>query len=239
MNPEEINPELTKDFVSSIEEKSETGVYRVEVGVGDRKIPIDVFPTVFPPKSDYSASSKSVFETFGNLDGLEVADIGSGSGIESIVAILAGAKHVDASDINEQAVLCTRHNVVLNKLQPKIDAFMSDLFENFPNKKYDLIIANLPIVNYSTEDSPINKALYDSDFEIHKRLFLKAKDFLSDIGLLTFTHANLQSAKTSDPNYDFGVIEDLIGGFGYEIKEKVEKDDLGYRWINYKIKPKK
>ena len=58
------NPELTRNFVDFIKEKSETGTYQVEVKVGDRTIPIDVFPTVFPPRSDYSVSSKSVFETF-------------------------------------------------------------------------------------------------------------------------------------------------------------------------------
>src|SRR3989338_7408601 len=118
--PEDINPEITKNFIDFIKEKSETGPYRVEVRVGDKVVPIDVFPTVFPPRSDYSVSSKSVFETFGNLKGLEVADIGSGSGIESIVAVIAGASHVDAADINQQAVDCSKHNVEMNGLQNSI-----------------------------------------------------------------------------------------------------------------------
>ena len=80
--------------------------------------------------------SKSVFETFGNLQGLEIADIGSGSGIESIVAVMAGAKHVDAADVNQQAVECSKHNVELNGLQESIQVFYSDLFKNFPKKKY-------------------------------------------------------------------------------------------------------
>lgn len=116
IRPENINPELTRGFVKFIEGKSVLGEYRVEVNVGENVIPIDVFPTVFPPRSDYSVSSKSVFETFGNLQGLEVADIGSGSGIESIVAVLAGAKHVDAADINQQAVDCSKHNVEMSSL---------------------------------------------------------------------------------------------------------------------------
>ena len=61
--PENINPELTRNFVNFIKEKSESGKYRVEVIIGDRRVPIDVFPTGFPPRSDYSVSSKSVFET--------------------------------------------------------------------------------------------------------------------------------------------------------------------------------
>jgi len=137
--PESINPEITRNFVNFIKEKSETGQYRVEVKVGDRVFPIDVFPTVFPPSSDYSASSKSLFETFNNLQGLEVADIGSGSGIESIVAVMTGANHVDAVDINQQAVDCSKHNIELNGLQNSIDVFYSDLFLNFPKKKYNYV----------------------------------------------------------------------------------------------------
>lgn len=237
--PENINPELTKNFVSFIKEKYESGPYRVEVKIGEKVIPIDVFPTVFPPRSDYSVSSKSVFETFGNLEGLEIADIGSGSGIESIVASMAGANHVDAADISQQAVDCSKHNVEINGLQDRIEVFYSDLFQNFPQKKYHLIIANLPIVNFDAGDHPINNALYDKDFEIHKRLFAEAKNFLAEDGQITFTHANLQSAKTANPDYDFQTLERLIDECGYEITERVGRDDLGYKWINYKIKLRK
>ena len=237
--PENINPELTRNFVNFIKEKSEAGPYKVEVKVGDKVVLIDVFPTVFPPRSDYSVSSKSVFETFGNLQGLEVADIGSGSGVESIVAAMAGANHVDAADINQQAVDCSKHNVEMNGLQNSIEVFYSDLFSNFPAKKYNLIIANLPIVNFDAGDNPINQALYDKGFEIHKRLFMQAKEFLTEDGIITFTHANLQSAKTASPDYDFVVLEKLLNEYGYEIVEKAERDDLNYKWINYKIKLRK
>ncbi len=234
--PENINPELTRNFVDFIKEKSEAGTYRVEVRVCDKIILIDVFPTVFPPKSDYSVSSKSVFDTFGDLHGLEVADIGSGSGIESIVAILAGARHVDAVDINRQAVDCTKHNVEINSLKNNIAVFYSDLFENFPKKKYDLIIANLPIVNFDSENGPIHNALYDKGFKLHERLFQEAKKFLTENGIITLTHANLQSAKTENPNYDFIALEKLIKKCGYDIVEKTERSDINYQWINYKIK---
>jgi methylase of polypeptide subunit release factors len=127
----------------------------------------------------------------------------------------------------------------MNGLQNSVEVFYSDLFHNFPKKKYDLIIANLPIVNFDAGDSPINNALYDKGFEIHERLFAEAKEFLTENGVITFTHANLQSAKTANPNYDFIVLEKLIDACGYEIAEKVEREDLTYKWINYRIKLKK
>ncbi len=232
---EPINPELTKNFVRFMEDTSKGGIYRVGVQIGDKVLPIDVFPTVFPPKSDYSASSKSVFEAFGNLKGLEVADIGSGSGIEAIVAKLAGATHVDAVDISPAAVECTRHNVVIHELTVGITVYHSDLFKSLPREKYDLIIANLPIVNFSAHHNAINDALYDAGLKMHKRLLVEAKSFLKERGVITFTHANLQSKGTSVPDYDFVLLEKIIHTHGYKIKAKSEHDALGYQWINYKI----
>ena len=58
-------------------------------------------------------------------------------------------------------------------------------------------------------------------------------------GIITFTYANLQSAKTEKPDYDFEVLEKLIEEYGYDVIEKVETEDIGYKWINYKIKLKK
>ncbi|HRY31321.1 MAG TPA: methyltransferase [Candidatus Paceibacterota bacterium] len=234
--PEKIDPENTRRFVRDILEKGEKGIYRVEVKVGDKVIPIDVYPEVFPPKSDYSASSRSLFEAFGDLKDLDVIDIGSGSGIESIVASLAGAKHVDATDISSNAVECTKHNVELNGLSEKITILGGDLFSAFPDKRYDLIIANLPIVDFKPEvDSIIVEALYDPNLDLHKRLFEEAKRHLNKNGAVTFTHSNLQSRDTENPNRDFEILEEIIASYGYKIIEKKESEAMGFRWINYKI----
>ena len=83
-----INPELTQNFIKDSLEKAEKGIYRVEVKIGDKNIPIDVYPEVFPPKSNYSVSSKSVYEAFGNLEGMVIADIGTGTGIEFMIQTL-------------------------------------------------------------------------------------------------------------------------------------------------------
>jgi methylase of polypeptide subunit release factors len=234
---EHINPKLTQAFVKDAIEKGKEGAYRVEVKIGDRAIPIDVYPEVFPPKSDYSVSSRSVFETFGDLSGLEVADIGSGSGIESIVAALAGAMHVDAADISSIAVACTEHNISLNNLRDKISVFKGDLFSALPHKRYDLIIANLPIVDYKPEkQSDITGALYDPGLQLHKRLLSEAKEFLKENGSITFTHANLQSKDTDNSGKDFESVEKLFTTYRYEVVERKESEALGYNWINYKIK---
>lgn len=232
---EKINPKHTQELLSFLKNKSKDGVYRVSLNIGDKIVPIDVFPSVFPP--DYTPSSKSVFEAFGNLSDLEVADIGCGTGVQSIVASLAGAKHVDSADINMEAIKCTEHNVLLNGLQNKISTFYSDLFSEFPsNKKYHLIIANLPFVNFDGGDDLIDQALYDNNFTVHKRFLDDARDFLHNDGIITLPHANLQSAGTSQPRYDFEVLEKMMTEYGYKIVTKQERNERGFIWINYKIK---
>lgn len=234
---EKVNPELTQGFVKDALKKAEQGLYSVKVRVGDKDIPIDVFPEVFPPKSDYSVSSRSVFEAFGNLENIEVADVGSGTGIAAIVSAFAGATHIDATDINRVAVECTQHNVQQNGLTDKISVYQGDLFSALPKKKYGLIIANLPIVDFKPEnESGITTALYDPGFEIHKRLLQEAKGYLAENGALILTHANLQSGKTDNPGRDFDVLEHMISENGYEVIEKKLLEALGYTWVNYKIR---
>lgn len=235
---DKINPDNTQRFIKYIQEKAKNGIYRVDVKIGERIVPIDVYPNVFPPKSDYSASSKSVYEAFGDLSNKEVADIGSGSGIESIIAVLAGAKHVDAVDIVPDAVECARHNTQLNQMRDKIAVYQGNLFSGLPkNKKYDFVIANLPFVDFNPEEkSAITKALYDPDLDIHKRFLEQAKMYLSEDGVISVPYANLQSAKSENPDRDFQILEELIKQYGYEIIERVEKEEVGFKWINYKIR---
>lgn len=231
-----INPKLTQEFVKDLQSKN--SVYRVNVDFKGESIPIDVYPTVFPPKSDYSVSSKTLYTNLGNLKNKKVLDIGCGSGIESIIAAKLGAKKVDAVDVNDIAIDCTEHNIRLNSLEDIVSAFFSDIFSNIHSKDYDVVIANLPIVNFDAEDNRINNALYDNNFELHRRLFEEVGDYMKEDGFLTFTHANLQSMGSDNPLEDFEDIEELISKYNLEIMDKVSYEDMGYNWVNYKIKTK-
>ena len=79
-----------------------------------------------------------------------VLDLGCGSGILSIAALILGAERVDAVDIDPNAVKVATRNVSLNKFQGKFRAETGDILDrnrNFPsiilNEKYDIIIANI------------------------------------------------------------------------------------------------
>ena len=75
-----------------------------------------------------------------DLDGLDILDIGCGSGILSILAKKLGAKNVDACDIDEIAIESAKENSRINNVE--INPFLSNLFSNVEGK-YDIIFANI------------------------------------------------------------------------------------------------
>lgn len=77
-----------------------------------------------------------------NPKGLEVIDIGTGSGILSIAAAKIGAKSVIATDSDPIAVKVAKDNFKLNSVSKNIDILCADLFSSTA-KRFDLIIANI------------------------------------------------------------------------------------------------
>ncbi len=82
--------------------------------------------------------------------GMNVLDMGCGSGILGIGAALMGAKHIDAVDIDMVATRIAAENAEKNKVSSDVmEVFcgnvLSDdsLWNFFAEKKYDLILANI------------------------------------------------------------------------------------------------
>ena len=207
-----------------IKAKAKKGPYQIKLN----GVLIDVFPYIFPPSSPFSESTHTVYDELGHLKGKNVLDIGTGTGIQAIQAVLAGAEKVDAVDIYEGAVECARHNFKLNCLEKKIKVWKSDLFSNVPRKQYDLIIANLPIVDIEEEDLRLH-SLFDPGFKYHERLFQEAPAYLAKDGSIILCHADLQSR-------GFERLETLATNHGYTFKVKQAIKSLGYEWRNYEFK---
>ena len=76
-----------------------------------------------------------------DLSGKRCLDLGCGSGILSILMSKLGAKEVTACDIDEDALIASRENIDLNKVD-NIEVFYSDLFSEVKGT-YDFISANI------------------------------------------------------------------------------------------------
>lgn len=76
-----------------------------------------------------------------NLDGFKVVDYGCGSGILGIAALLLGADHVTAVDIDLQALQASKDNLARNKLsEDRLNVYLP---EKTPEVEGDLIVANI------------------------------------------------------------------------------------------------
>ncbi|MGC8572103.1 MAG: HemK2/MTQ2 family protein methyltransferase [Candidatus Micrarchaeia archaeon] len=111
-----------------------------------KNIKLNICKDVYEPREDSFMLAEAVEEhAYGR-----VLDLGSGSGIQGIVAAKKNCI-VDFADIDENALKCSKLNAELNII--KAEFIKSDLFSNI-NKHYDTIIFNppyLPSINSKNE----------------------------------------------------------------------------------------
>jgi len=70
-------------------------------------------------------------------------DAGTGTGILAVAGAKLGIKTIDAFDNEPQAVAAAKENAEKNQVADKISVFQQDLFFYAPERKYDIVIANI------------------------------------------------------------------------------------------------
>ena len=111
------------------------------------------------------------------LPGKEFLELGAGSGLLSIYAAKKNAV-VTATDINPVAVKYLHRNAEKNEVA--MDIIHSDLFENVPDKKFDMVVINPP---YYKKDpvSNLDHAWYcGENGEFFQRLFNELGGYIHD-----------------------------------------------------------
>lgn len=94
----------------------------------------------FPP----STASLLLANNFKIKKGEMVCDIGTGCGIQAIVAAKLCAKKVYASEINPYDCDVAIKNLELNKVKEIISVYHGNLLEPFTGLRFNVIITNLP-----------------------------------------------------------------------------------------------
>jgi len=150
-------------------------------------------------------------------------DMGSGSGILSIfMAKKDKVKKVYASDIDEDFLLISKVNFLINRVYEKISIIKSNLFEKIPKIKFDFIAFNPPYLP-KDEYVGINKKIDmwtiggEKGIEIAKKFLKEAYNYLKPKGkilLITSSYSNIKKLLENFREYKKVVLEEVyLGNF--------------------------
>jgi len=192
---------------------------------------------VLVPRSPIAELIENQFAPWVDADGVEnILDLCSGSGC---IAIACGQYFPDAlisaGDISADCIEVAEIN--REKLQQENVAFyQSDLLENIPDKKYDIIVSNPPYVDAEDFDEIPSEFLAEpklglvsgeDGLDLTRRLLSRASDYLSDKGILVVEVGNSAAAlEEAYPKVAFTWIEFERGGHGVFILTKQQLDQI-------------
>ncbi|MCA9459950.1 MAG: tRNA (adenine(22)-N(1))-methyltransferase TrmK [Nanoarchaeota archaeon] len=193
---------ITLDFINHIQ----NGEKRVATFLGHNII---IHNNVFPVDSPFSFSSKVTAKNIPKNSKL-VLDIGTGTGVQAIVAAKNGAKKVIAIDIDDNSLINAKENISYHNLNKIIELRKSNLFDNIKkDEKFDLIISQLPFADINYE-SKVSHFLFDNNFELHDRLLKNAKNHLNTNGKILIPSGEVANEKKLIElirKYDYKILE--------------------------------
>jgi release factor glutamine methyltransferase len=212
---------ITLNFIKDIQTREK----RVADFLG---IKIIIHKNVFPVDSPFSFSSKITAKRIPENAGI-ILDVGTGTGVQAIIAAEKGAKKVLAIDIDDNSLKNTKENVGFHKLEKIIEVRKSDLFVNIKkNEKFDLIISQLPFADVDYK-APVGHFLFDADFKLHERLLKDAKNHLTENGKIFIPSGDVANEKR---------LIELIHQYDYDILSVDEEIFQNLKWKLYTLKLK-
>lgn len=181
-----------KSYLRSLErsQRSRTRTDRPSVfSMYDREW--DLLPEVFAPI--YSPSTQIAMGFLGLAEGSDappwgsLLEMGSGSGLISVSAALAGCAHVVALDINPEAARNTAMNASRHGVADRVDARCSDLFEGLAEgERFDLVFwsSNYVLAPPGFEYANMHDRAYvDAGYHAHRRFLEEAPKWLTPDGV--------------------------------------------------------
>jgi tRNA1Val (adenine37-N6)-methyltransferase len=139
-------------------------------------------------------------------------DIGSGTGLLSLMLAQKSAVHIDAVEIDEDAYMQSRKNFELSPFNQRLHAFHSDILHYNPPEKYQFIICNPPffVNDLKSRDPKKNAAKHDSTLHLQP-LALTIGKLLDNGGFFTLLLPFQQAS----------IFEEIAVATGFYLTEKV------------------
>ena len=139
--------------------------------------------------------------------GLDVLEIGGGSGALALAIKQRGAYKVVATDISEKACAAMECNALLNHLD--VDVRHGDMFAPLKDgERFDLVIFNLPLMDKPIH-YPAELALCDPKGELLSRFFLGLPEVIKSEGAALFTHADISAPLPLDISGQVQVVAEM------------------------------
>jgi len=146
-------------------------------------------------------------------DGDRVLDMGTGSGVNAILAATKGA-HALAVDINPVALEAARANAYRNGVGDRVEVRHSDVFSQVEGA-FDLIVFDPPFRWFRPRDL-LESAMTDEDYRAMTAFFRQASGHLAMGGRMLIFFGS---------SGDLGYLKGLITGAGFRA-EVIAHDDL-------------